>query len=249
MAKKSAKSKGYRKTIKKKPFLTKKEIIELIVVLAVLALAVILFNIFYDDGFVKTVQDGEIATYASTELRDRYKKVGDIGTIEGYTLQERDASASPLAIYTFLPDDENSEVSSVSVNGSFMNAADLVATTLTYMQSAEIEVTEILPTTIQGYDALVYAYNYSEYVPEEDAEAAEVVEEAAEEAAEAEEAEEPAHNKFNQSVSTYIAVDDTHTLCLHIYRTGADESVYLAQEELLDYVAGFESAFTVIEKE
>lgn len=248
MAKKSAKSKGYRKTIKKKPFLTKKEIIELIVVLAVLALAVILFNVFYDDGFVKNVQEGEIATYASTELRDRYKKVGDIGTIEGYTLQERDASASPLAVYTFMPD-EACEVSSVSVNGSFMNAADLVATTQAYMQSAQVEFSEVLNTTIQDYDAFVYSYSYSEYDPELDAEAAEATEEAAaEEATEEAAAEEPAPNKFNQAVSAYIAVDDAHSLCLHIYRTGADESVYLAQDALLDYVAGFESAFTLVEK-
>ena len=40
MAKKSAKSKGYRKTVKKKPFLTKKEILELVVIVAVIVVGV-----------------------------------------------------------------------------------------------------------------------------------------------------------------------------------------------------------------
>ena len=66
MAKKSAMSKGYRKTVKKKPFLSKKEIIELIVIVAVILLGIVLFNIFYDDGFIKedAVQQGDIVAYA-----------------------------------------------------------------------------------------------------------------------------------------------------------------------------------------
>lgn len=257
MAKKSAKSKGYRKTIKKKPFLTKKEIIELIVILAVIVVGVVLFNLLYDDGFIKEdkIQSGEVVAYASSELRDRYKKVADIGEIEGFTLADRAEDESPISAYIFTPDAEVDNIDSVSVNGSFVNYATLVDTTLGYMASLteDSTVSELQPATIQGHDALVYSYSYSEYDETygADAEAAEEtadapVEEAAEEAADAEE---PADNKFTQVVSAYIAEDDTHTLCFHIYRKGGDDSFYLADEELVSFVEKYTSAFTMAAEE
>lgn len=250
MAKKSAKSKGYRKTIKKKPFLTKKEIIELIVILAVIVLGVVLFNLFYDDGFVKEskIQSGEVVAYASSELRDRYKKVADIGEIEGFTLAERAEDESPISAYIFTPDSEVDNIDSVSVNGSFVNYATLVDTTLGYMSSLTEDsiVSELQPATIQGHEALVYSYSYSEY----DATYGEAAEAAAEEPAEeTADAEEPADNKFTQVVSAYIAEDDTHTLCFHIYRKGGDDSFYLADEELVSFVEKYASAFTMVADE
>ena len=246
MAKKSAKSKGYRKTIKQKPFLTKKEIIELIVILAVIVLGVILFNLFYDDGFVKEnkLQSGDVVSYASGELRDRYFKVADIGEIEGFTLAERGEDEAPISAYVFTPDAEVDNIDSISVNGSFVNAQTLVDTTLGYMTSLtdNSSVSNTLEASIQGYDALVYAYTYSEY--DETYGAEETAEAAAEETAE-----EPAHNKFTQVVSAYIAVDDTHTLCLHIYRKGSDESFFLAEEELVSFIEKYSTAFTLIPKE
>lgn len=244
MAKKSAMSKGYRKTVKKKPFLTKKEIIELIVIVAVILLGIILFNIFYDDGFVKAneLQQGDIVAYASTDLRDRYFKVGTIGEIEGYTLDERAEDAAPIESYIFTPEGEADYVTSVSVSGSFVNAEMLASTTLSYMSGIESSFTEVEQTTIQDHDAYVFSYTYSEYDATLDAEATEA--EAAEtEASETEE--EPAHNKFSQNLTAYIEVDEGHTLCLHIYRKGSDESFYLANDQIVDYVQQFSSAFTL----
>ena len=60
-AKTSARSKGYRKTVQKKPFLTKKEIIALVAIVAVIALAILLFNLLYDDGSLDVV-DGVVQT-------------------------------------------------------------------------------------------------------------------------------------------------------------------------------------------
>ena len=91
MAKKSAKSKGYRKTITKKPYLGKKDIIWLCVIVALLAVgAFFLFR--YDDGALK-VQDGAvladgdnwlIADGSNVRGRSRYYKLGEIGELEGY---------------------------------------------------------------------------------------------------------------------------------------------------------------------
>lgn len=293
MAKKSAMSKGYRKTVKKKPFLTKKEIIELIVILAVILLGVVLFNIFYDDGFIKEneVQTGDVVSYASSNLRDRYMKIAEIRELEGFTLAERGEDSTVISAYTFNSDDNQDNIESIAVNGSFVSAQSLVDTTMAYMSglTEDSNVTAVQETTIQGYDALVFAYTYGEYdedygveateeaPAEETAEAAEeapaeeaaeaVEEEPAEEAAEAtEEAaeaaeeepaeetaeaaeEEPADNKFTQAISTYIAVDDSHSLCFHIYRRGGDESFYLAEDELVDFIQPYTATFELVQKD
>lgn len=251
MAKKSAKSKGYRKTIKQKPFLTKKDIISLVIVVAVIALVVVLFNIFYDDGFIKAneVKQGDIVSYATSELRDRYKKIAEIGEIEGFTLAERDEYEEAISAYTFTPDAEVDNISSISVNGSFVSATTLVDTTLAYMSALteDSTVSEVLTADIQGHEANIFAYTYSEYVEEETteettAEEAESTEEAAGETAEAVE---PEDNQFTQAVSAYIAADDTHTLCFHIYRKGGDDSFYLADDQLVDFVQKYSTAFNM----
>ena len=262
MAKKSAMSKGYRKTVKKKPFLTKKEIIELVVILAVILLGVVLFNIFYDDGFIKEkdVQTGDVVSYASSNLRDRYMKLAEIRELEGFTLADRGEDDTVISAYTFNSNDNQNNIESISVNGSFVSAQSLVDTTMAYMSglTEDSNVTAVQETTIQGYDALVFAYTYGEYdenygvetteetPAEETAEAAE--EEPAEEAAETAE-EEPADNKFTQAISTYIAVDDSHSLCFHIYRKGGDESFYLAEDELVDFIQPYTAAFELVQKD
>ena len=286
MAKKSAMSKGYRKTVKKKPFLTKKEIIELVVILAVILLGIVLFNIFYDDGFIKEkdVQTGDVVSYASSNLRDRYMKLAEIRELEGFTLADRGEDDTVISAYTFNSNDNQNNIESISVNGSFVSAQSLVDTTMAYMSglTEDSNVTAVQETTIQGYDALVFAYTYGEYdenygvetteetpaeetadvaeeePAEETAEAAE--EEPAEETAEAAEEEpaeetaetaeeEPADNKFTQAISTYIAVDDSHSLCFHIYRRGGDESFYLAEDELVDFIQPYTAAFELVQKD
>lgn len=239
MAKKSAMSKGYRKTTKKKPFLSKKEIIELLIILAVILLGVVLFNIFYDDGFLRSgdIQSGDVVTYASSDLRDRYKKIAEIGELDGFTLQERTADDTPISAYIFNPDTETDNIDAISVNGSFVNAKSLVESTMSYMSSlADGSASETLETTIQDHDAYVYAYTYGEYVESEDGEA---------ETNADENGEEPADNRFTQSISAYVAVDDTYTLCLHISRKGDDESFYLADDELVDFVQTYTGAFNL----
>lgn len=255
MAKTSAKSKGYRKTIKKKPFLTKKEIIELIVILAVILLGVVLFNIFYDDGFVKAhdLQANDIVSFASTDLRDRYKKVAVANELEGFTKEERAEDETPVAAHTYIAEGDQNNIESISVSGSFVDAVTLVNTTMSYMSgglSEDSTVSEVIETTIQDHPAYVFTYTYGEYdeaygAAATDEAAVEEAAEATEEAAEATEEAQPANNKFTQAISAYIVADDTHTLCLHIYRRGGDESFYLAQEELVDFIQPYTAAFTL----
>lgn len=260
MAKKSAMSKGYRKTVKKKPFLTKKEIIALIVIVAAIIVGVILFNLFYDDGYLDAdeVQQGDIVAFASSDLRDRYMKLGEIGEIEGFTLEDRTDISTPTEIFSFTPDAENDNVASISVSGSFVNASSLASSTLSYMSSILENIPEIQETTLQDHTAYVFAYDYSEYdedygVSEAETEAEAEVETETEvtetedeiEAEVEDEAEEPAHNKFSQNITAYVAVDDTYTICMHIYCVGADESFYLPEDQIIDFVQQYATAFTL----
>ena len=125
-AKTSARSKGYRKTVQKKPFLTKKEIIALVAIVAVIALAILLFNLLYDDGSLDMV-DGVVQTenfensviaQASIGDETKYFKVAEIGEIEGYTREREENSADAnRATFVFTPEDETSPIDYIRVSG------------------------------------------------------------------------------------------------------------------------------------
>ena len=285
MAKKSAASKGYRKTVKKKPFLTKKEIIALVVIVAVIALAIILFNLLYDDGYLsaREVQPGDVVTYASTQVRSRYAKLAEAGELEGFTREDETNENNPITSYIYSPDSEIDSISSISLSGSFFNASDLADSTLSYVsgsgEGSTLRASEKLEAEVQGYPAYIFSYssNYYDETKDPDAAAAEPAEaeepveteapaeteepaeteapaEAGEPAGEAEpagdadEAEEPKpeSNVYQQNLSCYVQFDDTHSLCLHVYRSGEDESFYLDDDEIVDYVLKYTSAFTMV---
>ena len=284
MSKKSAMSKGYRKTVKKKPFLSKKEIIALVVIIAAIVLAVVLFNLFYDDGFLgaKQVKPGDVVCYAGSNMRTRYAKIAEINDLEGFTREDQGNENNALVTYNFTPDAETDHIKAVTVTGSFVPASDLADTTISYMtgsmtDESSIQVSDKMEAEVQGYPAYIFSYSsdyYDETLEAEadeveaaegeavDAEAAEteaVNAEAAEteaaegeavdaEAAETEETE-PASNVYSQNLSCYVQFDDTHTLCLHVYRSGEDESFYLADDQVVDYVMNYTSAFTMLQPE
>lgn len=242
MAKKSAFSKGYRKTAKAKPFITKKELIALIIIVAVILVGVLLFNLLYDDGFIKArnVQSGDIVSYASMDLKDRYKKIAEIGEIEGFTLAERAEDASPNTGYTFYPDGEENHITHISLSGSFVTADALVDSNMSFMTNlndSSVVVSNVLDTTIQGYEAKVYSYTYAEYVGDETT-------------AEATEADvQPEDNSFNQVISTYINMNDTHSLSFHIYREDSTPDSYIPEDQLVEFVESYTSAFTMVPQE
>ena len=149
MAKKSAKSKGYRKTITKKPYLGKKDIIWLCVIVALLAVgAFFLFR--YDDGALK-VQDGAvladgdnwlIADGSNVRGRSRYYKLGEIGEVEGYA-REKGTALTDVNIpqYSFTAEAEGG-VETLNVTCSHNAAEALAKYTMAQL--------EPLPTTTLG---------------------------------------------------------------------------------------------------
>lgn len=247
MAKKSAKQKGYRKTEKKKPFLTKKEIIELVVIVAVIVIGIVLFNLFYDDGYLRTsdAQPGDVTSYVSEDVRNRYVKIAEVNDLPGFTRNDPDMSENARVIYTYTPDEETDSIGYISVSGSFIPADKIINTSRNQMESLGSDTlvfTEQQETTVQGHDAYIYSYTQDYYSAEE---AGETEESAEEESADGEEEHES--NVYNQAISCYVGVGD-YTVCLYIYRTGEDDSFYLPEDQIVDYALKYTDAFTVYEK-
>ena len=135
-AKTSARSKGYRKTVQKKPFLTKKEIIALVAIVAVIALAILLFNLLYDDGSLDVV-DGVVQTENfdnSVIVQDhigdetKYFKVAEVGELEGYTREREENSANAnLATFVYTPEDVTSPIDYIRISSGSYPPDELIA--------------------------------------------------------------------------------------------------------------------------
>ena len=187
MAKKSAKSKGFRKTTGKKPYLTRKDIITLCVLLVIVAIgAIMLFS--YDDGALKTkdnriVDPGEnwLIINGSSNGR-RYFKVGEVGDIEGCT---RDAQPILTDInlpqYTYTPEGDDAGFDSITVFASPYDPRPLAESASGRVRPIDgFDVSEVGTSKAGDVEYTWYSYTRA-YVKAE--EAAEAVEEAAGEAA------------------------------------------------------------------
>jgi len=167
MAKKSAKSKGYRRQNAKKPYLSKKEIAALCVIVAVLAVAAF-FLFRYDDGALK-VQNGAVVTDGDNWLvangsnvrgGARYYKLGEIGEIDGYTrargAQVADAN---LPQYTFTPAAEGGSDVTVTVSCGHGSAEAMAKYTRSLLEEGGMTgLGEIQTADLSGREARWYSY-------------------------------------------------------------------------------------------
>ena len=189
MAKKSAKSKGFRKTTGKKPYLTRKDIITLCVLLVIVAIgAIMLFS--YDDGALKTkdnriVDPGEnwLIINGSSNGR-RYFKVGEVGDIEGCT---RDAQPILTDInlpqYTYTPEGDDAGFDSITVFASPYDPRPLAESASGRVRPIDgFDVSEVGTSKAGDVEYTWYSYTRA-YVKAE--EAAEATEEAAAETVDA----------------------------------------------------------------
>ena len=198
MAKKSsAASKGYRKTVKKKPFLTKKEIIALIVIVAVIVLAVVLFNVLYNPYIsAKDVQSDDIITYATASTKDKYVRLGSVTDLDGYTRESTISTETPVGVNTYTPVDENSSMTNFTVSGAVVSPASMIDYMYAFYKPYADSVGEIIETEVDGHTAYICSFTMSEYVDEDAAETeAPATEEAAEDEAPADETVEAAETE------------------------------------------------------
>ena len=169
MAKKSsATSKGYRKTVKKKPFLTKKEIIALIVIVAVIVLAVVLFNLLYNPFIsAKDVKDNDIITFASANTKNRYVRLGSVTDLDGYTRESNITTENPVGRNTYTPVDENDPMEYFSVSATVVTPASMMDYMASYYAPYADNAGALIETEVNGHTAYICSYTMSEYVEEE----------------------------------------------------------------------------------
>ena len=253
MAKKSAKSKGYRKTIEKKPYLTKRDIIILCVILAIVTVgAILLFT--YDDGALK-VKDGKIVDAGENWLivngnarGRRYFKLGEIGEIEGYAMEAQPfVTDENLTQFVFTPEAEDAVPDSITISASAYDPARLVeGNSRMVSQVKDTSVSDIATDTLGDREYQWYTYTHEYYAEEESADGAEApAEEApAEEAVPAEEspveeAAEPeanapsdAPNHFEQAMNAYIPAPRNGSFVVSITTHADSADGYLSQDQL-----------------
>lgn len=268
MAKKSsAMSKGYRKTVKEKPFLTKKEIIALVAIIAAIVLGVVLFNIFYDDGFLgaEEVQTGDIVSFADAKIKNRYLKLGTINELDGFTMEALTSAEKPTGGYVFTPEDESDPLSYFTVGGALGDAASRQISTTAYWANTADSMSAPIETTIHGSAAVITSFTQSAYdenkeiaEPVEDAVAEPAADEApveseapAEDEAPAENAAdaEPEANTFYQFIYMYVDAAEGHSFSMLACRMGDDPSVYLPDDQLEAYMTELARAIQPIAAE
>ena len=212
MAKKtSAKSKGYRKTVEKKPYLTRKEIIITICIAAALILAFVLFNLLYDDGSLK-IKNGELQVSENSLVLNTgsskypvYYKIGQIADIEGYTLDSHPQGTDPHDMeYVFYPEGE-SDIDLISVNTYAYDASVFTASAeITYSNDPTMENSALQTIEDDGHTVSYLTFR----VLEQEAAAEETSEETASEETAAEEV------TYVQALHGYVSVNTDQ--CVYI---------------------------------
>ncbi len=207
MAKKSAKSKGFRKQSGKKPYLSKRDIALLCVLVAAVAVAAI-FLFRYDDGALK-VQDGKVVTEgdnwlivngSNTRGGRRYYKLGEVGELDGYTREAQPSlTDANVTEHVFTAQDEAAAIDTVTISASHATAQALsayAADTMRALQGAE--VTDVRQEEIGG--KTVHVFGYAVAPAEADATEDEAAAEPAEEVA-TEEVAEPSEEAATEEVA------------------------------------------------
>lgn len=167
MAKKSAKSKGYRKQAAKKPYLSKRDIIVLCLVVA--AIAVGAFFLFrYDDGALK-VQNGAVVAEGDNWLivngsnargGARYFKLGEVGELDGYNRTAQAlATDANIPQYVYSPAEEGNQITGITVTTSHNGAARLAEYARSLLEGVEgTEIGEVQTLSRDGGDIAYYIY-------------------------------------------------------------------------------------------
>lgn len=172
MSKKSIRSKGYRKSAKK-PYLSKRDILIVVGVIAVIVIGIVLFNLLYDDGSLDVVDgvaqvqgENSLLINAGSANNPRYFKLGQLADIEGYALESAPAGVDEnVREFTYVPEGD-SPYDEITVNAN-ANAADILcAATLAAYSSAENTVcSEQMSMDLDGREVLYFTYQ-REYADE-----------------------------------------------------------------------------------
>ena len=252
MAKKSARSKGFRKQNVKKPYLSKRDIVILCIIVA--ALAVAAFFLFrYDDGALK-VKDGAVVADGDNWLivdgsnvrgRSRYFRLGEIGEIDGYS-REKSALLTDANVpeYVFTPAEEGGGDVSITVtcsHGSAQTMSDYSRTMLDNMENTT--ASEIQTAQLSGQDVRYYSYaaDYTAKATGDTPEDAEHAEAGTEDtAAEAEEG-----ARYARSIAGYVDASHESCIVLKVISRGDTDDDCLPDEAMIPLLEQAVAAVTL----
>ena len=252
MAKKSAKSKGFRKQAAQKPYLSKKEIAILCVVIVAVAIgAFFLFR--YDDGALK-VQGGKVVTDGDNWLivngsnargRARYFKLGEAGEIEGFDREQGGSSLDAnMPEYVYTPQTEGA-VDRITMTCSHTGAEALARYASTAIAGIEgTSVGDPQTAELAGQTVRYFVYTADDTAAEASDGASEEAHEDHAEAAEEAPADAGSEAKaFRKNVSAYIDASHESCVVLHV-ETSADAAEGLAPDDAL--LAALEQAVAAV---
>ena len=251
MAKKSARSKGYRKyhqEVKGYTPAEKKIMIYGFAAIAVILLCVLVLPDFIEsfsllkvkDGVVQDVGDNWLLADVGTSSKHKYRKMAEFGGLEGYELSstEDGISDSNLRYYVYTPTSEDAVASKINVQSGNGEAAELSETYRTQMasfgemlyQSEAVEEAEIngmktytvvLEYRTEDYDQSAAKYEAQAAAEEATAAGQEIPEDVA-----AVLAEETIYD-YAQSVVLYIDSNiDEKCIVINAMNDGEDESAF-----------------------
>ncbi|MBQ3269538.1 MAG: hypothetical protein IJH09_06420 [Clostridia bacterium] len=273
MAKKSAKSKGYRRQTAKKAYLSKRDIALLCVL--VVALAIGAFFLFrYDDGALK-VRGGSVVTEgdnwlivngSNTRGRARYFKLGEMGEIDGYAREAKSISTDAnIPEYAFEPE-ASGGASSITVTTSHSEPDNLAKYAVAMLGEMEgTDIGEIQTAEMGGQKVTYFTYTSEYYAADESAadtasepagtdeaapaESEAEAEPAAENKAETAEADaEPAPNRFSKVLSGYFSATHDSCIAVHVETEAPSADDYCSDEDLAMLLEKAVSAVTLEEE-
>ena len=247
MAKKSAKSKGFRKQNVKKPYLSKRDIVLLCLLLVAVGIgAFFLFR--YDDGALK-VKDGVVVAETENDLivngssvrgRARYYKLGEIGEVEGLDREKQFAATDPNVPQFVFTTPEGADAG-IRVNAVCSHSKAHVLADGSHAMIANItgvtDISALKTVELGGRSAEYYAYTSSAAEAEQPATEAEAEQPATEDATEVEptdatDAEATDAAQFERSAVAYL--DASHDSCVVLRaEANAETAEALPAEEAL----------------
>lgn len=269
MAKKSARSKGYRKFHQETKGYTpqEKKIMTIgFIVIAVVLIAVLVLPDFIEsfsllkvkDGVVQDMGDNWLICNTGTSSKDKYRKMGEVtGEIEGFELSETAPGITDenCVYYVYKPTSEDAHIQTLNIQPGNGEASELSETFRTQManfgevmyMSDAVEEEEINGMKTYAVALQYRSENYEEAIAEAEAEAdAEAAGEEVAETEETEETEEEVVYDYTQSVVLYIDTNvDGKCILLNAMNTGDSEDVFQDVDAILDVLRQAATAITL----
>ena len=256
MAKKSAKSKGYRKTASKKPYLSKRDIGILCVLIAIIAVAAILL-FSYDDGALKMadgkltgIEDNWVVVNGANSGGRRYYKLAEAGDLEGYErATEPTVSDANLNLIRYTPEAEDAPIKNITLSATHAKSGDAAAYFRSIVSSLETSEVQTAQAGDVSYSYFSYQTSYHEdEAADGEAEIPESADAAEADAAPAEGDAEEAPNHFEQAMHAFVDAAHDSSVDITVVVDAQSEKDFLTEDQLKAYIEQAVGAITLEKK-